>query len=253
MSIFDNLETGNDIEQEKDSLGGRQILESDAYLLTIKLAYLTQSEGGANALNLVAETEAGTEFRSSMYFTSGREKGGKNFYTDAKGEKKYLPGYNMANSLSELTTGKDFVTTAKETAEEKVINLYNKEAKAEVPTKVQMVMGLVGVQVYAGILKQLEDKTQETAQGSKEYVPTGETRESNEIDKFFCAREGYEKKTSAEIRGKSESAVFFDQWVAKWKGKTKDKTSKDAGKAGALKPKAAGAAAGTKPTNSLFG
>jgi hypothetical protein len=127
------------------------------------------------------------------------------------------------------------------------VNLYSYEAKAEVPTKVQMVMELLNKDVIAGIVKQTVDKNVKTDAG---YVPSGETRDENEIDKFFRARDGM---TTAEIRAQSEKAVFIDTWKAK-NGpefvRNKAKGAVAGGTAGA--PKAAGASSTKKPTTSLF-
>lgn len=131
--------------------------------------------------------------------------------------------------------------------ETKVVNLYSSEAKAEVPTNVEMLTELLGKQVLGGLIKQVVDKTAKDAAGN--YQPTGETREENELDKLFRERDG---KTTAEILAQAPEAVFIETWKKKWVGQVKDKSTKTAGSTGA--PKAAGAAAtGTaKPQNSLF-
>jgi hypothetical protein len=97
------------------------------------------------------------------------------------------------------------------------------------------------------LMKQTVDKTAKSPSG--EYVPTGETKEENEIDKLFQAST---RRTTAEIRAGAETGVFIDSWKAKWEGKVKNKAKGGDGsgaKAGAPKP----AAASTKPTSSLFG
>ena len=133
----------------------------------------------------------------------------------------------------------------------KVINAYNKDAKAEVPTKVEAIVDLMGQEILIGVIKQTVDKTKKN-EATGTYEPTGETREENEIDKFFRARD---RMTTAEIRAKAETAAFADTWSAKWTGKSRDK-SKGASAAGTAgmpgrKPAAAAQAAG-KPANSLF-
>ena len=53
--------------------------------------------------------------------------------------------------------------------------MYSKEAKAEVPTKVEMLVDLLGQAIIIGVIKQTVDKTVKNDAGV--YVPNGETRE----------------------------------------------------------------------------
>ena len=244
MSLLSGLTTSNDIAAEKDSVGGGFVLDSNVYNFTIKLAYLQKAASDAMALVVHLTTEDNKDVRQQFWMTSGKEKGCKNYFVDKKGEKQYLPGFNMANSLCLLTVGKEI---SQMETEIKVVNLYSSEAKAEVPTNVEMLTELLGKQVLGGLIKQVVDKTAKDAAGN--YQPTGETREENELDKLFRERDG---KTTAEILAQAPEAVFIETWKKKWVGQVKDKSTKTAGTAGA--PKAAGAAAtGTaKPQNSLF-
>ena len=244
MSLFSGFNTSNDIAGEKDSVGGGFVLDSNVYLATVKLAYGTQSASQATALNLVLETEDGKEIRQQLWVSSGKEKGCVNYYTDKEGNKQYLPGFNMANSLCLLTVGKEISQMETET---KVVNVYSKEASAEVPTNVEMLTELLGKQVLGGLIKQVVDKTAKDAAGA--YQPTGETREENELDKLFRERDS---KTTAEILAQAPEAVFIETWKKKWVGQVKDKTTKQAGTAGAPKAGAAPAGGTAKPQNSLF-
>jgi hypothetical protein len=61
---------------------------------------MTTADSGAMALNIRAKTEDGKEIRQQLRMTSGTAKGCKNYYEDKNGEKKYLPGFLMANALS---------------------------------------------------------------------------------------------------------------------------------------------------------
>lgn len=244
MSLLSGLTTSNDIAAEKDSVGGGFVLDSNIYNFTVKLAYLQKADSEAVALVVHLTTEDDKDVRQQFWMSSGKAKGCKNYFVDKNGEKQYLPGFNMANSLCLLTVGKEI---SQMETEIKVVNLYSNEAKAEVPTNVEMLTELLGKQVIGGLLKQIVDKTQKNDSG--DYVPTGETREENELDKLFRERDG---KTTAEILAQAPEAVFIETWKKKWVGQVKDKSTKTAGTAGA--PKAAGAAAtGTaKPQNSLF-
>lgn len=244
MSMLATLTTDSNISDEKDSVGGNGPLESGLHLLTIATAYINKASSGALGLVLSFKTEDSKEVRQTLWMTSGTAKGGHNYYTDKNGEKQYLPGFNHANSLALLTTGKEISALDTET---KVINVYSADAKAEVPTKVEMVMDLLNKEILVGLIKQTVDKTKKNDAGV--YEATGETRDENEIDKLFRAKD---RMTTAEIRAQATEAVFADTWATKWTGKTKDR-SKGAAAGLAGVPKLGGApAASKKPTTSLF-
>jgi len=242
MSLLANLTTDESIKNETDSVGGSRVRESGLYPFTIALAYLTKSKGEALALNLVLKDDQG-EVKQQLWVTSGKEKGCKNTYQDKDGNPQYLPGFLQANALCLLTVGKEI---SQLDTEKKVINLYNYDSKSEVPTPVDMITDLLGQEILVGLIKQTVDKNVKDAAGN--YVASGETREENEVDKMFRARD---RMTVAEIRAKAEEATFATTWAEKWTGQVKDKSTKGAGTAGA--PKAAAAAPAGKPTNSLFG
>ena len=248
MSLLSGLTIDNSIETEKDVLGGGGVLESGLYKATVTLAYLQKSRGGALGLVTHLKTDQGREFRETLWITSGDAKGNKNYY-EKDGEKKYLPGFIMADALCLLTLGRGIASMD---TEQKVVNVYSFDAKAEVPTKVDMLVGLLGPEINVGLLKQTVDKNVKNDAGV--YVPSGETRDENTIDKLFRARDNM---TTAEIRAKVEQATFYKSWEEKNAGKTRDRTK---GAAGAARPGApaptAGAANGApaaRPTNSLFG
>lgn len=243
MSLLKNLETKAGVEGEKDILGGGGALESGLYDLTVKVAYVTTSSGGALALNTIFDYN-GKEVRQQFWMTSGNDKGNKNTYTK-DGKEFYLPGFISANSLALLTVGKEI---SQLDLEEKTIKLYDFEAKGEVPTKVQVFTELTGQTITAGVQKQTVDKNIDSGQvdgnGRKIYVPSGETRDINEVVKFFRADDGL---TVPEIEAQVTEAKFKNDWDAKYTGKTinKAKGSKDGVTAGAP-------SAGAKPTKSLF-
>jgi hypothetical protein len=246
MSLLKNLTSDATIANEKDSVGSSGPVESGLYPSKITLAYVTKSSGGAIGLVTHAKTDSGRDLRQTMWMTSGTAKGATNFYIDKDGAKQYLPGYLLANSLALLTVGKELSELDTET---KVVNVYSPEAKAEVPTKVEMVVDLLGQDILIGVIKQTVDKTAKNEQTGV-YVPTGETRDENEFDKFFRARD---RMTTAEIRAQATEAAFADTWDAKWTGKTRNKAKGGNGAAGtAGAPKAAAGAGAKKPTTSLF-
>lgn len=246
MSLLKSLVTDQSIANEKDSLGGSQVLESGLYPAKITLAYVTKAASEALGLVIEAKTEIGQTIRETVYMTSGKAKGCTNYYTDKDGKKQYLPGFILCNALALLTVGKEI---SEIDTEEKVVKVYNSEAKAEVPTKVQMLTELLGQDILIGLVKQVVDKTKKN-EATGAYDPTGETREQNTIDKLFRASD---RKTTTEIRAQDE-ATFVNKWAEKNTGVTQNRASKTAGTAGA--PKAAGSAFGAAaaaPKKSLFG
>jgi len=244
MSLLASLSTDASIADEKDSVGSTGALDSGLYKAKVALAYITKSAGGAMGLVLNLKTDANREIRQTLWMTSGTAKGAKNYYEDKNGDKQYLPGFLHANSLSLLTVGKEIAALDTET---KVVNVYSAEAKSEVPTKVEMLMDLIGQEVIVGLIKQTVDKTKKNDAGM--YEPTGETRDENEIDKLFRAKD---RMTTAEIRAQADTASFIDTWEAKFTGIVKNKAKGVAGTAGAPKVAGAPAAAAKKPTTSLF-
>lgn len=242
MSLLKTLATDDTIAQERDSVGGNGPLESGLYPMTIAMAHIKKADSGALGLVLSLKTEDNKEVRQTMWMTAGAAKGGKNYY-EKDGEKHYLPGFLQANAIALLSCGKEISDLD---TEEKVIKLYSFDAKAEVPTKVDAIVDLIGKQIIVGLIKQTVDKTAKDGNGV--YQPTGDTREENEIDKIFRASD---RMTTAEIRAQATEATFIDTWANKWTGKTKNKAKGASGTAGA--PGAKPAAASTKPTTSLFG
>lgn len=250
MSLLSGLATSEEIQNEKDTVGGGGVLESGLYKSTITLPYLSKSAGGALALNVHFKTETGQEFRQQLWIASGNAKGNKNYYENKQGEKNYLPGFIHADALCLLTLGRGIAEMDTET---KVVNLYSFEAKAEVPTQVEVITDLIGQEIMIGLQKQSVDKNVKNP-STGVYEPTGESRDVNEIDKVFRAKDGM---TTAEIRAKVEEATFYKTWEDKFTGKTLDRTTKGAGgntgTPGAPAAQGNQAAAAGRPTSSLFG
>lgn len=245
MSILSSLASDASIGQETDSVGGGNApLESGLYACTVSMAHLKKADSGAMALVLTLTTEDKREIRQSLWMTSGTAKGCKNYY-EKDGEKNFLPGFNHANALCLLTVGKEI--SAMDT-EQKVVKLYSAEAKAEVPTKVDVIVDLLGKEILVGLIKQTVDKTKKNDAGV--YVPTGETRDENEIDKLFRATD---RMTTAEIRAQATEAAFADTWSGKWAGKTKSKVKGVAANSGTFGEAKATGTGGKKPSTSLFG
>lgn len=249
MGILSNVKNDETIQSQGDSLGGGFMVDSGVYPCEIEMAYVDVADSGAISLNVHLKTDSGALLRNQLWIQSGKAKGGNNYYVDKKGNKQYLPGYNQAEALALLTVGKHVNELVDE---EKVIKLYNFDAKAELPTKVSVLTELLGQQVTVGVIKQVVDKNVKTDDGNGHitYAPSGETREENEIDKFFRAKDNM---TVTEIRAEAETAEFIDAWEKKWKGQVKNK-AKGAAATGATPgaPAAGGSGATAAPQKSLF-
>lgn len=210
MSLMKNLKTKDNLELDQDRLGGRQMFETDVYDATVTYAFLDVADSGAISINFQIKTEDGRTHNQTEYMTSGEKKGCKNTYTDSNGKEHYLPGFVLGNTLALLTVGEEIGDLD---TDEKVINLYNREEKKELPTKVNMLVDMVGEQVKVAIEKQVVDKQVKNDAGK--YVASGETREINVVTKVFRHRDGM---TVTEIKAKAEEPNFMQMWIEKNKG-----------------------------------
>lgn len=212
MTFFANISI-DQASQEKDTLGGFSLLDSDIYTATIKHAYGSQTQKGGVNLNVEFDIDGHTH-KETLFVANERQ---ESFFTTQTGEKKPYPSFLLAESIALLGAGK---TLAQLKTEPKVINIYNYEQQKDIPTQVPMFTELLGKQVKVAILKELVNK--KTKQGN-EYVDTAETKEVNKLDKVFSMKGDF---TVAELRQKEETAKFYQQWLDKNKGQTKDKTNK---------------------------
>jgi len=246
MGSLSNLATGSDVViDEKDTLGGFTPLESALYKMTIDLAFLRPSPSGAIGLNMHYSNKSGDSMREILWIVSGDAKGNNNFYVDRNGDKRLLPGMQIANAITQLTLDKDIGDLE---SEEKVISLYDPAQSAEAPTSVQMIMDLLGKEVILGVKHNIVDKNVKDTSGN--YVPSGDIRHENTVDRVFSADTGM---TVAEKRGGNTGADFIQKWEDKWKGVTTDKSTKNvAAPVPGGAPGTAGSATQT-PTKSLFG
>lgn len=246
MSLLGALkgqDTGN-IEDEVDRVGGGNgPLDSALYDCTVKMAYAGKSKGGALSLTVWLETAEGRQIRETFWMTSGDAKGNKKFYETQQGEKKYLPGYTMANALCLLAAGKEIEALEPEM---KIVGIYDFTARKEVNTNVEVLVDLIGKPIICGLLKQTVNKQVKNDAGVYVDSPDGATREQNEIDKFFRSRD---KLTTAEIRAQQVEPAFYNTWGTKYTGVVMNKANAVSGGNAA----APGAAPATpKPQTSLF-
>jgi hypothetical protein len=252
-SLFGNLTTEG-TEATEDRLGGNYgAIDTDVYTGKVKMAYAGQSAGGARSVTLiVAGGDYGDrEYRETIYVTN---KKGENFYTK-EGKKHQLPGFIVMNHLCQVTVGKELHEMQ---GEDKMVNIYDPEQKKELPKSVPVLVELLGQEVSLAIVRSKENQTEKVGDA---YVPKadGSTRDVNNIDKVFHTAS---KMTIHEAQAKQKDAnvqpEFWDKWVERNKGQTRDKTQKtngagQAGRPGGGAPTSGGNTTGQAPRTSLFG
>jgi hypothetical protein len=250
MSLFGNLKTEG-LEEAQDRLGGFQLFDTDAYEATITLAYAGQSSGGAMNVTLVADID-GREYKETVYVTN---KKGENFFLNQQDPTKKvpLPGFTTIDDLCLVTTD---APLSAQTTEEKVVKVYDPDLRAEAPKSVQVLTSLLGKQVYLGITRSLVNKQEKDSNG--EYQPVADTREENTIEKIFH----YPTKATVVEAKNGADPAFFDKWLAKNRGVTRDRRKIKDGEAQSGRPSRgaassgppqAGASGGAAPRTSLFG
>jgi hypothetical protein len=134
--------------------------------------------------------------------------------------------------------------------EEKVLNLYDFDAKREVPTAVQVLTALTGKAVKVAVIEQVVDKQKKDDNGK--YQNTGETRKENVIEKFLHS----DLRTVVEIQNEMAQPIWAPKWLEKNQGKELNRAKGADGKTGAPggRSGAPGAVAGAPaPKTSLFG
>lgn len=212
MSALSNLNKGTDVQEvASDVTSGA--LDTGIYKGILNIAYLTQSEGGATAVNLQFTSETGINYRQTIYISN---KAGDLFYKDKRsGKNMPLPGYSIVNNICLLATGKGLTELDDEA---KMVNVYNFDLRKDVPTSVPVITDLINKPITLAIQKQIVDKNIKNDAGI--YVPSGETREENEIVNSFQAETNL---SVDEIKAEVDTAEFMDKWESKNKGKVRNR------------------------------
>ena len=238
MSIFSAVQNANLTTKEEDVLGGNFTVPTNVYPAIVKLAYVDKSAKGAiNVVFDFAILVNGKErnHKETIYISNAA---GSFTYQDKKtGEDKPMPGFVTVDTICKAITGKSITQM---TTEKKLVKIYDYTQKAEVPQEKEVLMDLVRGKLELGIQELTVDKTVKSDTG--EYVPTGETRDINELSKVFTE----DGLTLVEKEAGANEAKFKAAWIKQYADKKINKA----------KGKAAGAKAGgvAKPAASpLFG
>lgn len=233
MSFLENLTTDG-LKQQQDRVGGSgfSALESGLYNATIKAAYLHTAASGANAVVVIATLTGSNlteprEYRETLYVTN---KEGKNWYLNSNNERVGLKGFNIANNLCLVASGKPL---SAQPTEDKVLNLYDAKAGKEIPQSVPVLAALTGKDFIAGIIKEVHFK-QVKNKTTGAYEDTDETREENTIENVFNSKT---RCTANEIILGGTSGEFKPEFIETWDkantGKVFDRTKKKGKKASA--------------------
>ena len=238
MSLFASIQNANIQTKEEDVLGGSRTVPSNVYPAGIKLAYLDAAASGAICVVFdFAMLVNGKErnHKETIYISNKN----KEFtYKDKQsGEDKPLPGFVTVDSICKAVTGKSITELS---TEKKMVKVYDYDQKAEVPQEKEVLMDLIRGKLELGIIETIVDKNVKTDNG---YVPSGETREQNELSKVF----NEDGLTQLEKESGAAEAKFKAAWLEQYAGKKINKA----------KGAATGAKAGgvSKPTTAspLFG
>jgi len=222
---MDFLSIDDDVvqQEEKDTTGGRVVFESGIEEMVIKVAYFDKSPSGANNLTILFETPDGKAFKLTEYLTSAK---GLNYYIDKKDGKTKRPmvGLTKMNGLSNLIKG---TPLSKQVIEDKVQKIWDATQSKEVNQTRKTLTEWTGQTVHLGMKKVIQNKSVKNTSwvagmpNKEKYLPTAETMETNEVDKFFDK----DKATGPELEAGTPPA-FYEDWLKVHEGKTKDKTNK---------------------------
>lgn len=243
MSLLDKLNIDTDVEENEDFLPGDFTKDTGMYPMTVDMAYLGESQHGAVSVTLHLKEVGGNGGHRETFYVTKRD--GTNTYIDKRsGNKRLLPGMESMNQLALITSGKKLPA---QTAEPKIVKIWNFEERKELPTEVQALTDMIGEEVLVAVTKKRENKRQKVG---NEYVNTKEERIFNEASKFLHP-DGY---TVAEKIAEETTTSYRDGWVKKFGPDYVNDKYVEVATAGNVEAASAKAgAANAKPVNDLFG
>lgn len=238
MSLFAAIQNSNVQTKEEDVLGGSRTVPSNVYPAGIKLAYLDKSAKGAICVVFdFALMVNGKECTHKETFYISNAAGSFTYKDKKTGEDKPMPSFVTVDTICKVVTGKGL---AELSSEKKMVKVYDYDQKAEVPQEKEVLMDLVRGKLELGILEVTVDKNVKSDTG---YVPSGETRDINEVSKIFTE----EGLTLVEKDAGKTETKFKEAWIAQYADK---KINKAKGAASGAK---AGGVAKQATASPLFG
>lgn len=177
-NLFGALALDTDVEAVKDVKGTNfGVIDSGIYTMKCAMAYIyTKPNGG---IGLATEFKGdGIVYKETLHLVKPN---GDAFYTTKANKKMPMMGLVVADAMAQVTHDKILMTLGSETVQKKMVNVYNFDEGRDIPTEVDMIMGLVGQDMQLAILRKIENK----ATQASNWKPTNEQKEYNAIDTVF--------------------------------------------------------------------
>jgi len=215
MSLMNSIQQSNIQTKEEDVLGGSRTVPSNVYTAGVKMAYLDKAASGALCVvfDFALLVNGKERNHKETIYISNKE--GSFTYKDKKDQSDQpLPGFVMVDTICKTITGKSITQLTTET---KTIKVYDFDQKAEVPKEKEVLMELLRGKLELGILEITVDKTTKDQTGA--YVPTGETRDQNELSKVFNS----DGMTLLEKDSGATESKFKNAWIAQYAEKKVNK------------------------------
>lgn len=227
MSLLNRVKRSNTaVVEEKDSLGGRKVFETNVYPLEIKEAFIFVNDNGSTGVTVSGKFESGDSYETTLWIG---DKKGNNFYVDKKTkQEKLLPAYIQFNTICELIVGFGLEDEDNELATtEKVAKMGDKNRTVE------YIDDFAGATILIALEKQKKNKSVKVGEGkSATYQPTAEIVFENELVKVFSADKDSYGYTLNELLAEAPEAEFMAKWLEKNQGKEIDRYKPVAGDAG---------------------
>jgi hypothetical protein len=220
--MFDHLKKDDNVKADGDVIYSG-LFPTNVYPFTIETAWVGETDSEAAFMDLSLISDDGRTLSQRVFFQSGKEKGHSitYFVKDKQGkptdEKRYLPGFTIANDIHEHITGKELAEMVTENA---IVNCWDAVAKRELPQEKPTLPQLHGKRIKLGIQEQLVCKQKKNSEGK--YEDTSESRKQNEAVKVFNADNN---KTSDEVTS-GKDATFMEKWTAQYRDQVFDKRTK---------------------------
>lgn len=204
MSVFKNLPKIGTTEETE--YAQKKLLETDAYIGTTKLAYITKSGSSeATAIRLIIDVE-GTEVKKDYWFL---DKNGSATAINKDGKTDFISGYKQAIVMIRLLTedfNKEFDALEQV---KKTIEVYDTESKSKVLTPTDTLPELMNKPIGVCVT-QIE---------KPHYKKEDTLVKENEIFKLFHHESGQTYNEAL----KNEEAKAVEVWVEANKGKVYSK------------------------------
>lgn len=239
--MFSKISTEGLEKQEDRVGGGYEAFSTGIYEGTVKNAFVTTSDEGATAVNLVLDLN-GKELRTQEWILN---KSGDNFFYDKndKTKKILLPSFSSIDDMCLLTTEEGLT---EQDTEEKIVKIWNSKERKEVNTPVPVLIDVIGKPVKVAVLRTISFKQAKGDSGR--WEDTTEVRTENSIEKFMHPETNM---TVNEYRHEVGQPEYHDAWLkanttSEGVGKDRDKTKGKAGggSAGTGRPGAGAGASG---------